>query len=81
MYAVSLDDKRAAWQRAINEDSTQMFKHLIGTYPNGQRSRLLRQLNIEIIPTNFLIDNNQRIIAKDLHGERLLQVLDSLIQK
>lgn len=81
VYAVSLDDKRAAWQRAINEDSTQMFKHLIGTYPNGQRSRLLRQLNIEIIPTNFLIDNNQRIIAKDLHGERLLQVLDSLIQK
>jgi hypothetical protein len=58
-----------------------MFKHLIGTYPNGQRSRLLRQLNIEIIPTNFLIDNNQRIIAKDLHGERLIQVLDSLIQK
>ena len=81
VYAVSLDDKRAAWQRAINEDSTQMFKHLIGTYPNGQRSRLLRQLNIEIIPTNFLIDNNQRIIAKDLHGERLIQVLDSLIQK
>ena len=81
VYAVSLDDKREAWQKAINEDSTQIFKHLIGTYPNGQRSRLLRQLNIKVIPTNFLIDKEQRIIAKDLHGERLIQVLDSLIQK
>lgn len=81
VYAVSLDDKREAWQKAINEDSTQIFKHLIGTYPNGQRSRLLRQLNIKVIPTNFLIDKEQRIIAKDLHRERLIQVLDSLIQK
>ena len=81
VYAVSLDDKREAWQKAINEDSTQIFKHLIGTYPNGQRSRLLRQLNIKVIPTNFLIDKEQRIIAKDLRGERLIQVLDSLIQK
>ena len=81
VYAVSLDDKREAWQKAINEDSTQIFKHLIGTYPNGQRSRLLQQLNIKVIPTNFLIDKEQRIIAKDLHGERLIQVLDSLIQK
>lgn len=32
VYAVSLDDKREVWQKAINEDSTQMFKHLIGTY-------------------------------------------------
>ena len=53
VYAVSLDDKREAWQKAINEDSTQIFKHLIGTYPNGQRSRLLQQLNIKVIPTNF----------------------------
>ena len=81
VYAVSLDDKREALQKAINEDSTQIFKHLIGTYPNGQRSRLLRQLNIKVIPTNFLIDKEQRIIAKDLRGERLIQVLDSLIQK
>ena len=37
--------------------------------------------DIKVIPTNFLIDKEQRIIAKDLHGERLIQVLDSLIQK
>lgn len=79
VYAVSIDANRQAWQKAITEDSTQMFKHLIGTYPNGQPSTLLRQLNINAIPANFLLDKSQRIIAKDLRGEELIQVLDSLM--
>lgn len=81
VYAVSLDANREAWQKAIIEDSTQMFKHLIGTYPNGQPSRLLRQLNIKVIPANFLIDKEQRIIAKNLRGEQLIQTLDSLMKQ
>lgn len=81
VYAVSIDANRQAWQKAITEDSTQIFKHLIGTYPNGQPSRLLQQLNINAIPTNFLIDKSQRIIAKDLRGKELIQVLDSLLIK
>lgn len=80
VYAVSLDDNREAWQKAIELDSTRMFKHLIGTYPNKQQSRLLRQLNIKAIPTNFLIDKDKCIVAKDLYGENLLHALDSLIQ-
>lgn len=81
VYSVSIDSDHQAWQKAIEEDSTQLFQHVIGTYSNGQPTKLLQQLNIKMIPANFLIDNNQCIIAKDLHGERLMQVLDSLIQK
>lgn len=81
VYAVSLDANREAWQKAIKEDSTEVFKQLIGTYPNGQPSRLLRELNIKAIPTNFLLDKESRIIAKDLRGEQLIYTLDSLINQ
>lgn len=81
IYSVSIDSDHQAWQKAIEEDSTQLFQHVIGTYSNGQPTELLRQLNIKMIPTNFLLDNNLRIIAKNLRGERLVQVLDSLIRK
>ena len=70
-----------AWQNAIKEDSTFSFQHVIGTFPNGKKTKLLSRLNIKAIPANFLIDKDQRIVAKNLRGERLAQVLDSLIQK
>lgn len=81
IYAVSIDTDHQAWQNAIKEDSTFSFQHVIGTFPNGKKTKLLSRLNIKAIPANFLIDKDQRIVAKNLRGERLAQVLDSLIQK
>lgn len=81
IYAVSLDSNKSAWQKAIKQDSTQTFKHVIGTYPNGQPSQLLKRLKIREIPMNFLIDKEQRIIAKDLRGNQLIHTLDSLINQ
>lgn len=79
VYAISLDSSREAWQKAVKEDSTEIFRQLIGTYPNGQPSRLLRELNIKSIPANILLDKDKRIIAKNLRGEKLIQTFDSLI--
>lgn len=81
VYAVSLDTKRDAWQQAIEADGTQGFVHLIGTFPNGNQTRQLQKLGIRAIPANFLLDKDRRIIAKDLRGEQLMQVLDSLVSK
>ena len=81
IYAVSLDNKREAWQKAIKEDSTQEFLQVIGTLRNESPTQLLRQLEIQTIPANFLLDKERRIVAKDLRGEQLMQTLDSLINK
>lgn len=56
IYAVSLDDKREVWQKAIKEDNSEEFIQLIGTLRNGSPTRLLRQLDIKTIPANFLLD-------------------------
>lgn len=81
VYAVSLDNKHDAWQKAIEEDSTQEFLQVIGTLRNGSPTPLLRQLDIQRIPANFLLDKERRIVAKDLRGEQLMQTLDSLINQ
>lgn len=81
IYAVSLDNKREAWQKAIKEDSTQEFLQVIGTLRNESPTQLLRQLEIQTIPANFLLDKERRIVAKDLRGEQLMQTLDSLINQ
>lgn len=79
IYAVSLDNKREAWQKAIKEDSIQEFLQVIGTLRNESPTQLLRQLEIQTIPANFLLDKERRIVAKNLRGEQLMQTLDSLI--
>lgn len=81
IYAVSLDNNRDNWQKAIQEDNTQSFIQVIGTLRNGSRTRLLRQLDIKSIPTNFLLDKERRIIAKDLRGDLLIQTVDSLMKQ
>ena len=81
IYAVSLDNKREAWQKAINEDSTQEFLQVIGTLRNESPTLLLRQLDIQRIPANFLLDKERRIVAKDLRGNELIQTLDSLMKQ
>lgn len=81
VYAISLDTDRKAWQAAIGKDGTGSFVHVIGTYPNGQPTQNMKRMRVHSIPKNLLLDKNQRIIAKDLHGDELMQLLDSLMNQ
>lgn len=81
IYAVSLDNNREAWQKAIKEDNTQDFLQVIGTLRNQSPTYQLRQLEIQTIPASFLLDKERHIIAKDLRGEQLIQTLDSLMKQ
>lgn len=81
VYAISLDNKREAWQKAIKEDNTQEFLQVIGTLRNESPTYLLKQLEIQTIPANFLLNKERCIVAKDLRGEQLMQTLDSLLNQ
>ena len=78
IYTVSIDANRSAWKKAIEQDKTQDFIHVIGTDSDRRSVRSVEVLDIERIPRNFLLDRNCRIIAKDLLDEQLMQTLDSL---
>lgn len=78
IYAVSIDTNHSAWRKAIKQDRTKDFIHVIGSDENRKKVEAVEVLGIERIPRNFLLDRNCRIIAKDLHDEQLMQTLDSL---
>ena len=81
IYAVSIDRFPNRWKAAIERDNTQSFIHTMGAASDGFPNERIKGMGIKSIPANFLLDKDRRIVAKDLRGERLMQVLDSLMSK
>jgi thiol-disulfide isomerase/thioredoxin len=77
VYAVSLDDDKASWLRAIKDDGINEWLHVSDLKKWG--SVAARRYNVSSIPANFLIDPDGYIIAKDLHGDELLTQLEKRV--
>ncbi|MDR6785231.1 peroxiredoxin [Pedobacter africanus] len=77
VLGVSADKDKAAWVKAIADDQlawTQVCD-LTGDNP------VLRQYNIEGIPSNFLIDPTGKIVASALRGDALEKKLKEIFTK
>jgi len=79
ILSVSIDENHEDWKKAIAQDGTQAFVHLIDD--RGKKSPVKNQYNIESIPSNFLLDPTGKILEKDLRGEKLLAKISEVIQK
>jgi len=78
VYGVSLDNKKEAWLKAIKDDSltwTQVSDL------KGWSSNAAVVYAVQSIPTNYLIDPDGKIIARNLRGEQLDQTLEQLLNK
>lgn len=69
VYGVSLDKNKASWVKAIEDDG------LIWPYQvsdlKGWNSEGAAKYGVRAIPSNFLIDGDGIIVAKNLRGDRL----------
>lgn len=68
IYSVSLDDNKDKWLQAIKADG------LAWTHVSDLKrweSVAARDYGVESIPTNFLLDKDGKIIARDLRGPAL----------
>ena len=81
IYAVSIDRYPGSWQKAIARDKSEDFIHVIGSDRQGLPNATVHGLGVKSIPTNFLLDKNRCIIAKNLRGNKLIQVLDSIMKQ
>ncbi|WP_187376947.1 MULTISPECIES: TlpA disulfide reductase family protein [Butyricimonas] len=76
IFSVSLDTDKAAWEKAIEDDGL--------VWIHG--SELLQTPNVAIlyaiksIPHTILLDENNRIIAKDLRGKELKKKIEELLK-
>lgn len=77
IFAVSLDQKKRNWEKAIKQDS------LIWTHVNdlggGTANKASLIYGVNTIPDNFLLDLNGKIIARGIRGEGLREKLDELL--
>lgn len=76
ILGVSLDQDKAAWQKAIASDGLAWQQVSDLKYWENAAARLY---DINSIPANFLLDPQGRIIAKNLRGEALIAELSKLL--
>ncbi len=76
IYGVSLDKSAENWKKAIETDGLEWTNVSDLKYWDSEAGRTYQ---IRSIPSNFLIDGNGVIVAKNLKGEALELALDKLI--
>ncbi|MCO4291337.1 TlpA family protein disulfide reductase [Solitalea sp. MAHUQ-68] len=68
IYGVSLDNDRNRWVKAISDH--QMNWVQVSDLKKWQSEPLV-SYGVDAIPSNFLLDKEGKIIAKNLHGDQL----------
>ncbi len=78
VYSVSLDNNADRWKRAIQTDSLIWDNHVSDL--KYWDSEAAKKYGVLGIPTNWLIDGNGIIVAKNLRGSDLEEKLQSLVK-
>lgn len=73
VYSVSLDDNKEKWMQAITKDKLAWQHHV--SELKGWESNIVHEFGINSIPTNYLINKEGKIIASNLRGKELQNIL------
>lgn len=73
-----LESDKAAWEAAVIKDGAQLWPQ--ASHLQGDDTPFLRKLRIQVIPANFILDANGKVIAKNLHGEELTQFVKKYLK-
>ncbi len=76
IYAISLDNERRRWVQSVDYNEFDWINVSELTYPDSRANLFY---NVTSLPTNYLINREGDIIAKDLYGKTLETWLDNLL--
>ena len=79
IYSVSLDREKNSWMNAIKEDKLEWTNHVSDL--KWWSSEAAQKYAVQGIPTNWLLDENGVIVAKNLRGNALEDELEKLVKK
>lgn len=77
MMSVSSDMNKENWENAIKKDTLTWIQACDLKSPD--KNEIFRDFGIVLIPTNFLIDKEGKIVAKDLMGENIEKQLQKYL--
>ncbi len=78
ILGVSLDDKKNLWEKAIEKDGL-TWTHVSDL--KGWKNEVAAQYGVKLVPTNYLIGPDGKIIAKNLREEALQIKLKEIFSK
>jgi hypothetical protein len=79
IFSVSLDKDKNAWLAAIKADQLEWQDHVCEFA--GWQSPTAATFGVEAIPTNFILDGEGKIIARDLQDDALNRFLSAREKK
>ena len=79
VFSVSLDDKRDAWIKAIEEDGM-TWNHGCQLLRGGKNTPVAQLYGIDGIPAIWVIDSEGKILAQGLQREKLVEFCSQLFE-
>jgi thiol-disulfide isomerase/thioredoxin len=77
IYSVSLDQTKASWVKAIQKDKLNWVQV---SDLKGWDDKYVKDFGVNGIPGNFLIDQNGKVVAKNLRGNALKATLSAMLK-
>lgn len=79
VFAVSFDTDAAKWLQAVEEHKYAWIQ--VADFSGISRSEIARRYQIEDIPTNYLLDENGFVLAKNLRGKQLESFVEQYLEE
>ncbi|MBX2933650.1 MAG: TlpA family protein disulfide reductase [Ferruginibacter sp.] len=77
VFAVSLDVKKDAWIKAIKKDK---LTYTLVYDKDGWRSKVAESFFVDQLPTNFLLDRQGKIVAINVEGKEMFDMVKKLVE-
>lgn len=77
IISYSLDKKKEAWLRAIREDGLPWTQ--VSDLGGVKMDQVVRNFGVYALPTTLLVDENNRVIARNIKSKELAEMLPKLL--
>ena len=74
ILSISIDKDSIQWEKAIKEDGLLAHQQILDSDLS-----LYKLYSLSALPSNFLLDNNGKIIARNINAKELSDQLDSVL--
>lgn len=78
ILAYALESNETAWKTAAKRDGADRWVQASDL--QGDDAPFLKKIRVRTIPANFILDSNGVVIAKNIHGEELIDLVRSSIE-
>ncbi|MEQ9300157.1 MAG: TlpA disulfide reductase family protein [Cyclobacteriaceae bacterium] len=78
IIAYGLESDATQWRTAVERDGADRWLH--GSDLQGDDAPFLAQLRIQTIPANFILDGEGKVVAKNVHGSDLIDLVNDHLE-